>query len=166
MKFINFNSWFLDSAQIYSLFVAVRLVCSMIALSCVMLQLDLVIILSGVWCLYWINIGKCFQQIKHIDFDITLLVMAVTLALSNLFCYCYFGATATGSYEEMSDGLYNCKWSELSVDLQKYFVVMIANAQRPLYYDGFGIAVLDLQTFTKLIKTVYSYYAMFKTITA
>lgn len=91
--------------------------------------------------------------------------MAATIALSNLFCYCYFGVAATESYEEMSNGLYNSKWSELSVDLQKYFVVMIANAQRPLYYDGFGIAVLDLQTFAKLIKAVVSYYMMFKTVT-
>lgn len=50
----------------------------------------------------------------------------------------------------MADRLYEANWRELSVDLQKYFVVMLGNAQRPVFYDGFGIAILNLETFSKV----------------
>lgn len=67
-----------------------------------------------------------------------------------LFVYCYFGKLATESFLNMSDGLYQSNWFKLPVNLQKYFVPMIQNTQRPLYYHGFGIAVLNLETFTKV----------------
>lgn len=91
--------------------------------------------------------------------------MGATLGIANLFLYCYFGAVATESYEKMAKSVYDCKWPELSIDLQKYILVMIMNAQRPLHYHGFGIAILDLNTFAKLIKAVVTYYTMFKTLT-
>lgn len=47
--------------------------------------------------------------------------------------------------------LFQANWQALPLKLQKYFVVMITNAQTPLYYHGFGVAVLNLETFTKVI---------------
>lgn len=64
-----------------------------------------------------------------------------------LFLFCYFGALATESFEEMADSLYESNWPELPVALQKYFIVMIGNMQRTLHYHGFEVASLDLNTF-------------------
>lgn len=50
----------------------------------------------------------------------------------------------------MADCLYESDWHELSVDLQQKVVLMIQNMQRPLFYTGFGVAVLNLETFTKV----------------
>lgn len=66
--------------------------------------------------------------------------------------YCFFGKTATDSYTEMAVDLYNCDWHALPIDLQKYFILMISNLQRPLEYHGFRIAVLNLQTFNQVSK--------------
>lgn len=52
----------------------------------------------------------------------------------------------------MADTLYEASWPDLPIELQKYFIVMIGNAQQPLYYHGFGMAILNLQTFTKVSK--------------
>lgn len=57
---------------------------------------------------------------------------------------------ATESFEAMSDCLYESNWPELPIELQKYFILMIQNAQRPLYYHGFEIAVLKMETFCKV----------------
>lgn len=54
---------------------------------------------------------------------------------------------AIQSYVKMGDGLINCNWYIMHVDLQKYFILMIANAQRPMYYHVFKIIVLNLETF-------------------
>lgn len=88
-----------------------------------------------------------FQRFKEIDLEITIIFMGFLMGLSNLFLYCYFGKLATDSYKEMADSLYEVNWHELPIELQKYFVLMIANTQKPLYYHGFGVATLNLETF-------------------
>lgn len=102
---------------------------------------------------------------------------------------------ATESYATIADSLYECNWYELSPKLQKYLTIMITNAQGPMFYHGFGVAVLNLETFNRvrkkleysfvesdrilifnlkcislvslqMIRTVLSYYMMFKTLTS
>lgn len=89
-----------------------------------------------------------FQQLKHINFEITLILIAAFLSTANLYFYCYFGKIASESYEQMGDCLFFSNWVELPLELQKYFIVMIGNTQRPLYYHGFGIANMKLETFS------------------
>lgn len=43
--------------------------------------------------------------------------------------------------------LYNLDWRKFPIKLQKYFILMIANMQKPLNYHGFGVVCLDLMTF-------------------
>lgn len=80
--------------------------------------------------------------------DVVLLLVAGMVATANLFLYCFFGAMATESYEQMAECLYKSKWYERPTHLQKYFIIMIGNMQRPLCYHGFGLAILNLQTYS------------------
>lgn len=50
----------------------------------------------------------------------------------------------------MADCLYESRWQNLSIDLQKYLVIMMANAQAKYHFHGFKIAVLNLDTFRKV----------------
>ena len=75
--------------------------------------------------------------------------------MSNLFFYCYFGKLATESYEMMADCIYDMDWYELPNGLQKYFILMIANMQKLIYYDGSGVAKLELGTFLKVIEPTF-----------
>lgn len=76
--------------------------------------------------------------------------MAVVVSTSNLFVYCYFGKLATESFENMAIEMYSANWPELNIGLQKTFLIMMGNAGRPLFYRGFDVAILDLNTFTKV----------------
>lgn len=87
---------------------------------------------------------------KHLDVGFILIVIAINVSGSNLFLYCFFGQSANDIYLEIADSYFNAKWIQLSPKLQKYFIIMIANAQRPLYYDGFGVAYLELNTFLRV----------------
>lgn len=71
-------------------------------------------------------------------------------SIINIFLYCFFGKLATESHEEVCDCLYESNWPDLPVELQKSLILMIFNSQREIYYDGFGLAVLDLETFAKV----------------
>lgn len=65
---------------------------------------------------------------------------------------------ATESYQQMADCLYSdANWWELSVELQKYMLLMNANMQRLLYYHGFDVAVLNLETFSAVSKLATKY---------
>lgn len=81
--------------------------------------------------------------------------MAIIDGVSDLYLYCYFGKLATDSHTKMAECLYETNWPDLPVPLQKYFILMISNIQKPLYYHGFGIAVLDLEAFTQVRKLFY-----------
>lgn len=96
-----------------------------------------------------------FQQIHHPSFDSSITVLTIVVSMSLLFLYCYYGKIATDSFEEMADCLYQSNWQSLPIELQKYIVFMIANAQRPIIYHGFGVVNLDLQTFTKVNDVKY-----------
>lgn len=67
-----------------------------------------------------------------------------------MFVYCYFGKLATESYERMSDCVYDLNWPELPLRLQKFLIIMMTNMQRSIYYHGFKVAVLDVNTFLRV----------------
>lgn len=100
---------------------------------------------------------QCFyfytcQLFNHPSFDIIILVTISSLGLLNIFLYCYFGKLATESFEEMSNSLYESNWYKLPIKQQKYILLMMVNAKRPLYYHGFGIVILNLETFCNVRK--------------
>lgn len=57
---------------------------------------------------------------------------------------------ATLSFEQMTDNVFEMNWQDLPIELQKYFILMIANMQKPLCYYGGGIVILDLNTFVNV----------------
>lgn len=87
---------------------------------------------------------------KHLDENVLILVLGLFTAAINLFAYCFFGKLTTDSYGGMAKSLFESNWQVLSLDLQKCYILMIGNAQKPLCYHGFRIAVLNLETFLKV----------------
>lgn len=125
------------------------------------------------------------QQMHNPDFNLIIIFMALVVSVANFIIYCFFGKLSTESFANMSIALFEANWQMLPIKLQKFFIMMIANAQRPLYYHGFNVAILNLETFTKvrifficsfsdlfiifvqftqLLKTVFTYYMLFKTL--
>lgn len=68
---------------------------------------------------------------------------------------------ATESFAKMSDSLYDSDWHKLPIGLQKYFILMIANTQKPIYYHGFGVTILNLETFCQVIEIRIDYSELF-----
>lgn len=117
--------------------------------------------------------------------ELVLMTFGMLVGTSNMYLYCFYGKYTTHYYAAFADCLYESNWMTLPVELQRLFVVMIAYAQRPLDYRGFGFVTLNLELFTKvcfcvfciesvqtiaylppqMLKTVVTYYLMFKTLT-
>lgn len=84
--------------------------------------------------------------------DLSLIKFVVVVLASNciVYLYCYVGSLTTDQFLRYGDVAYEFQWYKLPVDLQKYFPLMIANAQRPQIFTGFSIIELNLVTFTKV----------------
>lgn len=50
----------------------------------------------------------------------------------------------------MENILIEMNWYALPIGLQKSFRLITENMQNPIYYHGFGVIKLDLQTFAKV----------------
>lgn len=136
----------------------------MIFSACSIFQLDLVRFLNeNNWFSFcWLNWKFSshekvwflwrFQELRHLDFNLCICLIGIGLGISNISLYCYLGKLATESYAKMADCVYDSNWYKMPLNLQKYLVLMIANAQAPLHYHGFKIAVLSLETLTKVGK--------------
>lgn len=70
------------------------------------------------------------------------------IGLLTTFLYCFFGKMATEHFTLMADCLFQSNWLDLPIKLQKYYIIMIQNAQKPIYYNAFGMTVIGLETFT------------------
>lgn len=83
-----------------------------------------------------------------------------------LFLYFYFGQLTTSNFDELSGYMFGSNWKNLPVNLQKYLILMIENTSEPIRYDGFGIIILNLETFTKvrhiIMKRQWKIYKFFK----
>ncbi|XP_055306184.1 odorant receptor 85b-like [Sitodiplosis mosellana] len=143
----SIKRWFSESAKLYGPHLMVQLICNMLMLVMPVFQLDQLIL-------------KQFD-IKIFAFSL----LCISTNLSNLFLCCYLGKLASESYRKMAYSLYECNWYEFPLDMQRYFILMIVNAQIPLHYHGYGLITLHLETFSNLMRTVFKCYMMFKTLT-
>lgn len=76
--------------------------------------------------------------------------MATFVNALNMLAWCYFGRISTQSYAMIADCMYELNWYELPTYLQKNILYIIANAQRKIQYEGFGIIILQLETICKV----------------
>ena len=90
-----------------------------------------------------------FQEMKHIDYSISILLLAASDVTVHLFILCFFGKVATENFSEMADCMFESNWLKFPVNLQKSLILMIENAQIPLCYNGY-IVTLNLETYTKV----------------
>lgn len=90
------------------------------------------------------------QAIKHPDLNFYMVLMSLLVSSANLYLYCYYGNRSTTDYAKMAHYLYESNWYTYPAELQKYFKMMIENAQLPLFYHGFRIVQLNLETYLKV----------------
>lgn len=92
-----------------------------------------------------------FIKALHKDgLSTALALLYVCWSSANTFLYCFLGNSATEKLLQMNEWLWNSNWHELRIEHQKFFIMLIANSQRPLHFHSFGIANLTLETYAKV----------------
>lgn len=107
--------------------------------------------------------------------------MGIVYTTTALYLYCYCGQVSTDSYTSIADRLYNSEWVSAPIKLRRMYVLMIAHAQKRMYYRGYGVVDLNLETYLRvsifaltkmvdkgyglmlqLVKSIVGYVLMFK----
>lgn len=77
-------------------------------------------------------------------------VFSVPASLVTLYVYCYAGSMMTVHFEELADVVYQSKWYEYDPQIRKCLVLLIANCQKPMVFNGFKLIYLTLNTFARV----------------
>lgn len=90
------------------------------------------------------------KAFKHLNLYIVTVLNVIATSTANLYFYCFGGAVVTDNYGRFADVLFESNWYKMPNHLQKYFILMIADTQRPIYLDGYGLIRLSMEAFAKV----------------
>lgn len=93
------------------------------------------------------------QALKTMDLSLIKFVVVVLASNCIVYLYCYVGSLTTDQFFRYGDVPYEFPWYKLPVDLQRYFPLIITNAQRAQCFNGLNIIDLNLVIFTKVRNT-------------
>ncbi|XP_059615543.1 uncharacterized protein LOC132261047 [Phlebotomus argentipes] len=83
-------------------------------------------------------------------------VALLGVTVGNLFLYSAIGTLYSVCAEIFQAEVYNCKWYVFPPKIQKALGFVLAMSQRPVQPSVGGYAPLDLRTFLKCLKTIYT----------
>lgn len=85
-------------------------------------------------------------------------IFNVQAGITTMLIHCMLGAFATYEYSLFAASLYEVQWYNIPIMEQKYFIIMIAESQRPILFTGFGIVFLNLENFVVVRNNIICFF--------
>ncbi|XP_063925969.1 odorant receptor 85f-like [Zophobas morio] len=83
-----------------------------------------------------------------------------------LFLFCYYGNEVQVKSNLVSRAAYESQWTDLPEDVKRSLTIFIINVSKPIDISAFNVFVLSLETFIKILKTAWSYFALLSQLIA
>ncbi|KAJ3645577.1 hypothetical protein Zmor_007880 [Zophobas morio] len=80
--------------------------------------------------------------------------------LVQIFMYCWFGNEVEVKSNLVSYAVFESDWTDLPEDVKKNLIIFITNVLKPIRISVFNVLELSLDTFTRILKTAGSYFAL------
>ncbi|XP_038109911.1 uncharacterized protein LOC6035758 isoform X1 [Culex quinquefasciatus] len=103
-----------------------------------------------------------FYLSHNIGFNLVNVMVLFGLTVLETFGYSYLGSKLTEQADEVGAAIYDLPWFEHSVELQRYYRLMLQRVQRPTEITGAKFFVVQLATFGSAVQMSYSYYLVLK----
>ena len=71
-----------------------------------------------------------------------------------MFLYCEFGEMVTNQFNELNERFSKCNWYLLPIEMQRMFVIVMANTQRPAMIQGYANVVCTRESFKQVRKLI------------
>ncbi|CAH2058493.1 unnamed protein product, partial [Iphiclides podalirius] len=114
---------------------------------------------SVIICLTGFNV----TAINNVAFAVTFLTF-LFMSLLQIFFLCLFGDMIMRSSLGVSDAVYNSLWYEAGEKVGRDLLLVQIRAQKPCKLTALGFADVNLRSFTKIISTAWSYFALLNTM--
>nr|XP_012221301.1 PREDICTED: odorant receptor 13a-like [Linepithema humile] len=89
-------------------------------------------------------------------------IMVLLTFLTQLFVYSVVSEYLKYQVEEFAHSIYYCNWHCLSVRLMKNVLFIIARSQQPVQFAAGNFLVVNMGTFTSILKTSFSYLSVLR----
>lgn len=149
---MTFCSLFEDISETFSGTLLVELFGGVIFMSTAIFQTEMVTIWSWNIFLLVTSIGFFFQlkALRHLNLFIVTVLNVIAISTANLYLYCFGGSVVTENCGMYADILFESDWYKMPIRLQKYYILMIANTQRPIHLEGHGLVRLSMEAFGRV----------------
>jgi odorant receptor len=81
-----------------------------------------------------------------------------------IFLPCYFGNELSFASARLSTSLFGSEWFEGNKELKTTMKIFMENTKKEIKISAFGIFDANLATFTSIINSAYSFFAVLKNI--
>lgn len=89
-----------------------------------------------IWIKFLINILQSIGSTDPIEFFLPLCMMMWSFVA--MFCICETGQNVSNQFSKLSEDILKCDWYWLPHKLQRMFIIIMINAQEPVFIRGFG----------------------------
>ncbi|RZC32800.1 7tm 6 domain containing protein, partial [Asbolus verrucosus] len=77
-----------------------------------------------------------------------------------IFMYCWFGNEIANKSSKIPYSVFECNWTNLTQEEKKNLIIFVLRVQKPLQISAAGVFYLSLETFVKIMRTAWSYFAL------
>ncbi|RZB66617.1 7tm 6 domain containing protein [Asbolus verrucosus] len=81
-----------------------------------------------------------------------------------VFLYCWFGNEIQIKSGQLSYALFESDWISLSPEVRKNLIIFMLKVQKSLNISALGLFNLSLDTFMKIMRTAWSYFALLRQV--
>ncbi|CAB3241325.1 unnamed protein product [Arctia plantaginis] len=101
-------------------------------------------------------------SLSVLSIEFASMTLFISCILTELFLYCYYGNEVSDESDHVCESIYSMQWLGTPVSFQRSLLVVMERAKRPLRPAAGLVVPLSLDTFVKIIKSSYTFYAVLR----
>ncbi|XP_013175791.1 PREDICTED: odorant receptor Or2-like [Papilio xuthus] len=112
----------------------------------------------------WILCMAAYKIISldFISIEFASMILFILCILTELFLYCYYGTELTEESALLVDAAYGMRWAGEGRAARRLLLLLLVRAHRPLRLAAGRVVPLSLDTFVKILKSSYTFYAVLR----
>ncbi|RZC32149.1 7tm 6 domain containing protein [Asbolus verrucosus] len=132
-----------------------------ISLGLAMFQLTVVsLVIFGLFLILTFNVF----EVVPFSSEFYSFVIYGNAVLVEVFMYCWFGNEIEVKSSKVPYAVFESDWTGLSPNIKKNLVIFVSRVRRPLQISAFGLFFLSLETFVRILRTAWSYFALLRQV--
>ncbi|XP_045536780.1 odorant receptor Or2 [Papilio machaon] len=112
----------------------------------------------------WILCMAAYKIISldFISIEFASMILFILCILTELFLYCYYGTELTEESTLLVDAAYSMRWAGEGRAARRLLLLLLVRVHRPLRLAAGRVVPLSLDTFVKILKSSYTFYAVLR----